>query len=87
MPLSTLASRHAGQPSKRISTTKMTKLTSSEESAIVHHILDLDSRGFPPTKAMLHDMANQLLEVYSGDPIGIRWLDNFLKHTLELKTW
>ena len=65
---------------------KMTKLTSAEEAAIVRHVLDLDLRGFPPTKALLRHMADKLLEARGGQPTGIRWPDNFIKRTPELKT-
>ena len=33
------------------------KLTQSEERAITKHILELDSWGFSPTRALLQDMA------------------------------
>ncbi len=72
--------------SGRVSAIKMTKLISSKEAAIVRHVLDLDSREFSPTKALLHNMTDKLIETHSGKPIGINWLDNFLKRTLELKT-
>ena len=63
----------------------MTKLTSSEEVAIVCHVLDLDMCGFLPMKPMLYTMANKLLEVCGGNPIRVHWPDNFLRQTLDLK--
>ena len=86
VPRSTLGDRCRREASGRVSAIKMTKLTSSEEAVIVRHVLDLDSRGFPPTKALLRDMADKLLEARGGEPIGIRWPDNFVKRTPELKT-
>ena len=62
------------------------KLTTSEESAIVQHVLDLDLRGFPPTKGMVRDMANKLLAERSRDPVGKCWPHNFIKRTPDLKT-
>jgi len=62
------------------------KLTVSEESAIVQHILDLDVRGFPPTKDMVRDMANKLLAERCRDPVGKNWPDTFIKRVPELKT-
>jgi hypothetical protein len=47
------------------------KLTKLEEAAIVEHILNLDSRGFPPTKAILRDMANKLLVERDASTVGI----------------
>ena len=84
VPNATLAHRRAGRPSRRDFTPLAMKLT-SEEAAIVRHVLDLDSRGFPSTKAILRDMANKLLAERGRDPIGKRWQDNFLK-TPDLKT-
>ena len=60
-------------------------LTMTEESAIVQRILDLDSRGFPPTKDALRDMANKLLKERDRNSVGKNWPDAFLKRTPELK--
>ena len=60
------------------------KLTVTEESAIVQHVLDLDARGFPPTKDVVRDMANKLLAERHRDPVGKNWPDNFIKRTPEL---
>lgn len=38
------------------------KLTKYEELAIFQYVLDLNSRGFPPTKGAVRDMANKLLQ-------------------------
>jgi len=61
------------------------KLTKLEEATIVKRILDLDLRGFPPTKAILHDIANKLLEERDASTVGKNWLDNFVNHKKELK--
>ena len=47
------------------------KFTKLKEAAIVEHILDLDSRGFLPTKAILRDMANELLVEKDTSTVGI----------------
>ena len=62
------------------------KLTKLEEAAIVEHILDLDSRGFPPTKATLRDMANKLLVERDASTVGINWPDRFIARQENLKT-
>ncbi len=49
----------------------MTKLTSFKELTIVHHVVNLDLRGFLLTKTMLCAMANQLLKVRGDDPIRV----------------
>ena len=45
--------------------------TQSEEQAIIKNILELDLRGFPPTHALLQDMANKLLAERHEKPVGI----------------
>ena len=55
------------------------KLTKLEEAVIVKRILDLDSRGFPPIKDILRDMANKLLVEREASTIGINWPDRFVK--------
>jgi hypothetical protein len=83
---STLRDRRAGSITPRDCKPNSIKLTVSEESAIIQHIFDLDTRGFPPTKDMLRDMANKLLAERYRDPVGKNWPDNFIKRTPELKT-
>jgi hypothetical protein len=46
------------------------KLTSTEEQTIVRYILDLDSRGFAPRLCEVADMADKLLGVRGGEPVG-----------------
>ena len=52
---------------------------------IVQHVLDLALRGVPPSKAIVQDMANKLLQERNGKPVGKNWVDNFVKRTPELK--
>ncbi|EKG08898.1 hypothetical protein MPH_14164, partial [Macrophomina phaseolina MS6] len=82
----TLNRRRAGTTARRDCEPNCKKLTKFEELAIVEHILDLDSRGFPPTKEAVRDMANKLLDERGGKPVGKNWPDNFIKRTPELKT-
>lgn len=83
---STLHRRRAGKTRRRNCTPNSMKLTSSEESAIVQHVLDLSVRGFSPAKDMARDMANKLLAARHRDPVGKNWGDNFIRRTPELKT-
>ena len=83
---STLARRRRGQHSRRDTTTKSRKLTDLEESVIVQHILDLDSRSFPPRLSGVEDMANRLLADRDTPKVGKRWAANFVKRHPELKT-
>ena len=50
----------------------MKKLTELEESVIIQHSLDLDSRGFSPQLSIIKDMANRLLAVHKAGPVGIQ---------------
>jgi hypothetical protein len=62
------------------------KLTNLEESVIVQHILDLDSKGFPPRLSGVEDMANRLLAERDAGRVGTRWAHNFVKRHPELTT-
>jgi len=61
-------------------------LTSPEEETLVQHILDLDSRGFPPRFEYVRDMANLLLATRHAPPVGKQWPYNFVRRRTELKT-
>jgi hypothetical protein len=85
VPHSTLADRHAGMASQRDWKPKSKRLLETEEQVIIQHILDLDSRGFPPRLATVKDMADSLLAARHQDPVGVKWAGNFVRRTPELK--
>jgi hypothetical protein len=62
------------------------KLTTVEEEVLLKKILDLDSRGFPPTLAGITDMANLISWSRDGQGVGVRWAHNFVKRSQQLKT-
>ena len=68
----TLRRRRAGIPSRRDCILKQKKLTELEESVIIQHSLDLDSRGFLPQLSLIRDMANKLLAAQTGRQVGIQ---------------
>jgi hypothetical protein len=82
----TLSRRRAGTTSRRDCEANSKRLTKQEEVVIVQHILDLDSRGFAPKLVFVRDMANQLLAERSARPVGVKWPENFVRRTPELKT-
>ena len=86
VPRSTLGTRLQGTTPRRDTMSKSQKLTKLEELTIVEHILDLDSRSFPPRLSGVEDMANRLLAERDAPKVGKRWASNFVKRHLELKT-
>src|SRR5438477_5776379 len=86
VPRSTLRHRLSGRTPRAEAPPNGMRLTKLEEAAIVERILDLDSRGFPLTKAILRDMANKLLAERDAGTMGKNWPDNFVKRKEELKT-
>jgi hypothetical protein len=86
VPRSTLKDRRAGTTARRDCEANSKKLTKLEESVIVQHILDLDSRGFAPNLNAVRDMANKLLVERGASQVGKNWPNNFVKRTDELKT-
>jgi hypothetical protein len=61
------------------------KLTATEEQTIVRYILDLDSRGFAPRLCEVADIADKLLAVRGGEPVGKHWAERFVTRSAELK--
>jgi hypothetical protein len=66
----TLSHRAQGLPFRVEAAPNCQKLTTTEEQTIVRYILDLDSRGFAPQLCEVADMANKLLGVRGGKPVG-----------------
>jgi hypothetical protein len=61
------------------------KLTRTEEQTIVQYILDLNSRGFAPRLCEVSDMADKVLGVRGGKPVGKHWAERFVTRSDELK--
>ena len=85
VPRTTLAARLHGRSSRQDCIANSRKITSLEESVIVRHILDLDSRAFPPRMSAVEDMANRILGARNGEYVGKNWTSNFVRRTPELK--
>lgn len=85
IPRSTLQARMNGTRARRDTTPNSRKLTDLEEQTITKHLLDLDSRGFPPRLSIARDMANKLLAARGGSPVGIKWPENFVHRSPVLK--
>ncbi|KAJ3534342.1 hypothetical protein NM208_g7577 [Fusarium decemcellulare] len=78
--------RQQGIQSRRDTIQKSRRLSDLEEQILIHFILDLDSRGFPPRLRGVKDMADQLLADRDAPPVGQRWAHNFVKRHPDLKT-
>ena len=86
VPESTLRDRRAGKRARRDCVPNSRKLSQVEEEVIVSHILDLDLRGFPPTYALIRDMADKLLAARGAGQVGQKWPANLVKRTDSLTT-
>ena len=86
VPEPTLRKRRAGIPSRRDCEPNSKKLTKLEELVITQHVLDLDSRGFPPRLGAIRDMANFLLAKRAASQVSKNWPENFVRRTPEVKT-
>jgi hypothetical protein len=74
----TLNRRVQGISARRDCTPNNQKLTATEEKTIIQYILDLDSRGFAPRLCEVADMADKLLGVRGGEPVGKCWAERFV---------
>jgi len=81
-----LSRRRRGMQSRCNISANSRRLTDLEESTIVEHILDLDSKGFPPQLSGVEDMANRLLATRDAGRVGVNWASTFVKRHPELTT-
>lgn len=70
IPETTLRRRRKNIPSRADTTPKSRKLTDEEETHLIQHILDLDSRFQLPRLRDVEDMANRLLELCYDISVG-----------------
>ncbi|PQE08069.1 DDE superfamily endonuclease protein [Rutstroemia sp. NJR-2017a WRK4] len=86
IPRSTLALRMAGRQPQSETTLRVRRFSVIEEDIIVQYVLDLDSRGFPPSLSTVEDMANHLVALKGERHVGKHWVEHFLNRCTELKT-
>jgi CRP-like cAMP-binding protein len=70
VPRTTLSARRRGRLFIDDRRNAQHKLTRTKEQTIVRYILNLDSRGFAPRLCEVADMADKLLGVRDGEPVG-----------------
>jgi len=83
---STLGRRRDGTTARRDSTPNCRIFTAIEEQVLVDRILELDARGFPPTKLSIRTMANTLRRQRGKVVVGTNWVDRFIKRRSEVKS-
>ena len=87
-----LTRRSHGIPSRLDSIPHNRKLTQTEETTLVDWILSMDTRGIPPTQALVQEMAELLLaeRVQNASAlrpkIGQHWVYRFIRRHPELKS-
>jgi DDE superfamily endonuclease/helix-turn-helix, Psq domain len=81
----TLSYRAQGRLFRAEATPNCYKLTATEEQTVIQYILNLDSRGFAPRLCEVADMADKLLGVRGGEPVGKHWAERFVTRSDELK--
>jgi hypothetical protein len=89
VPYMTLLDRYHGTRPRRESQPNGRKLTDLEEEVLVRHIIDLDTRGFPPRMSIVRETANLLLASHDITPpetVGKNWVTNFIQRHEELRT-
>ena len=86
IPATTIRHRRDGRTARRDTRPNSTKLTESEEEAIVQYVIELVTRSFPPRLRGVEEMANHLLRVRDALPVGQKWARNFVKRRPELRT-
>lgn len=78
VPRTTLHRRMKNISLRRDYMAKSRRLTNEEEHIIIQHILDLDSRLFPPRLSNVEEMANRLLADRDEPTVSSRWASNFV---------
>jgi hypothetical protein len=91
VPESTLRSRVKGIHARRDTVPINRKLTTTEESTLVEWILSMDQRGLAPTREIVEQMANILLQKRSQNQtnpltVGIRWVRNLVQRHPALRS-
>jgi hypothetical protein len=81
-----LGRRLRGMAPRRTISANSRKMTDLEETVLVEHILDLDSKGFPPRLCVVEDMANRILATRNRGRVGQRWAGNFVRRQPDLRT-
>ena len=87
VPNSSLQNRIIGLPSKQMDCERRQRLNCQEEMALVEWILRLQAWGWPARVDQTREMARELLDKKNDTkPLGINWVQKFLRRHHQLKT-
>jgi hypothetical protein len=86
VPHSTLTRRYHGITHPSETRNPQLKLTLTEEQTIIQYILNLNTRGFAPQHCEVADMADKVLGIRGGKPVGKHWAERFVTRSDKLKT-
>jgi hypothetical protein len=75
---STLSRRLDGKPTYAEHQIATRRLTPREEDIIVEYVLDLDTRGYPPTLSVVEDMANHICVAKGEQLVSKYWVQRFV---------
>ena len=78
----TLKYRIHGRASRVDSTPNGRKLNTTEESVLINWIISADQRGLPPR----HNTVQHMASILSQKPVGVNWVNRFIKRHDEIKT-
>jgi hypothetical protein len=91
VPETTLRGHVKGICARRDTVPINQKLTTTEESTLVEWILSIDQRGLAPTREIVEQIANILLQKRSQNQtnpstVSVRWVRNLVQRHLALKS-
>ena len=86
MPRTTARRRIAGITSKRGSIAPNRRLTPAQEETLKQRILSMDQRGMPPRNSTVRQMASLLATQRGLQPVGERWVYDFVKRHDDLQS-
>ena len=86
VPEATIRHRINGRTSRTDYRPAAQLLTEIEEEVVVQYILDLDSRGFPPSIEDVREMADHILASRGMQRVGKQWPNRFIQRREELRT-
>ena len=87
IPRSTLHNRRAGRIDARCGHANQQRLSPKQEDELCRWIIEQEARGYAPSHKRVRETAVLMLKVSGDDePLGKRWVQNFLKRNPRVAT-